>query len=78
MVGVFTTFARSAEAPRMAREELKAMLGNPDVVVIDVRTPGDWKGSDSKIKGSVREEPGAIESWVMKYPKDKTLVLYCA
>ena len=78
MVGVFITFARSAETPRMAREELKAMLGNPDAVVIDVRTQGDWKQSDLKIKGAVREDPGAIDSWAMKYPKEKTLVFYCA
>jgi hypothetical protein len=78
MTGVFAPFAGSAEAPRMAKEELKGMLGNPDVLVIDVRTQRDWKESDLKIKGSVREDPGAVESWANKYPKDKTLVFYCA
>ena len=78
MVGILTTFARSAEPPRMTKEELKSTLGNPDVVVIDVRAEADWTGSDLKIKGAVRENPGAIESWAKKYPKEKILVFYCA
>ena len=26
--------------------------------------------------GSVREDPGKIEAWMEKYPKDKTMVFY--
>ena len=78
MAGIFVPFARSAEAPRMTKEELRAMVGKPGVVVIDVRAQRDWKESDLKIKGSVREDPEAIESWAKKYPKNETLVLYCA
>jgi rhodanese-related sulfurtransferase len=62
----------------MTKEELRAMLGNPNLVVIDVRYGRDWTDSDLKIKGAVREDPGAIDSWANKYPKDKTLVFYCA
>jgi rhodanese-related sulfurtransferase len=62
----------------MTKEELKAMLDNSNLVVMDVRTQQDWKESDLKIKGAVREDPGAVESWANKYPKDKTLVFYCA
>jgi hypothetical protein len=78
MVGGCTLFAKSAEAPRMTKDELKAMLGNPDLVIIDVRTQRDWTESDSKIKGAVREDPEAVESWANKYPKGNTIVLYCA
>ncbi len=78
MLGMLTAFAKSAEAPRMPHEELKAMLGSPDLVIIDVRYGKDWTGSDSKIKGAVREDPKVFESWANKYPKDKTIVLYCA
>jgi rhodanese-related sulfurtransferase len=78
MVGLFTTIAGSTDAPRMTKEELKAMLDNSNLVVMDVRTQQDWKESDLKIKGAVREDPGAVESWANKYPKDKTLVFYCA
>jgi hypothetical protein len=76
MVGVMTTFCTSAEIPRMTKEKLKAMLGNPDLVLIDVRLGRDWAESDSKIKGAIREDPEAVETWAQKYPKNKTLVLY--
>ena len=70
--------AQAAEVPRMSTKELKAQLGNPDIIIMDVRTEGDWKSSQSKITGAVRENPSTVESWVGKYPKNKTLVLYCA
>jgi 3-mercaptopyruvate sulfurtransferase SseA len=78
MVGGCTALAKSTDVPRMTKEELKTMLGNPDLVIIDVRQRMDWTDSDLKIKGAVREDPGAVESWANKYPKDKTLVFYCA
>jgi len=78
MVGGCTILAKSADAPRMTKEELKAKLDAPDLVIIDVRHGMDWTGSDLKIKGAVREDPEAVESWANKYPKDKTLVFYCA
>ena len=78
MVGILTAFAKSAEAPRMLTDELKAMQGSPDLVIIDVRSGTDWADSDLKIKGAVREDPKVFESWANKYLKDKTIVLYCA
>jgi hypothetical protein len=66
------------DAPRMAKEELKAMLGAADLVVIDVRYGKDWSESDRKIAGAVREDPKGFDTWGGKYPKTKTLVLYCA
>jgi hypothetical protein len=70
--------AIAAEVPRMTKEELKSKLDNPDVVIVDVRVGKDWKGSEFKIKGAVRGNPAEFSSWAEKYPKDKTLVLYCA
>ena len=75
---VWSTWAVSEDAPRMTKDELKAMLGNPDLTIIDVRYGKDWTGSDMKIKGAVREEPGEVKSWAAKYRKDKPIVLYCA
>jgi predicted transcriptional regulator len=66
------------EVPRMTKEELKAMIDNPDLVIIDVRSGRDWKSSESKIKNAVREEPREAESWADKYDRSKTYVLYCA
>jgi hypothetical protein len=71
-------FAQSGDVPRMTKQALSAVMGNPNVVIVDVRSGMDWTGSDSKIKGAVREDPEAVQSWANKYPKDKTLVLYCA
>jgi len=78
VVGLLATFAKSADIPRMKKDELKAMLDSPDLVILDVRAEGDWKGDKSKIKGAIREDPESVKSWAEKYAKDKTIVLYCA
>ena len=67
------------KAPRITNEELKEMLGKPDVIILDVRSASDWKKGEAKILGAIREDPDkAIKSWAEKYSKDKTIVLYCA
>ena len=77
-LGAFLSQAMAKEAPRMTKEELKGLMGNPDVVLIDVRAKSDWDGSKEKIQGAVREDPKKVKEWAGKYPKDKTLVFYCA
>jgi len=72
------TLSLSAEAPRITKEELKGMLGNADLVIIDVRLGKAWTESDIKIKGAVREDPENVGSWANHYGKDKTLILYCS
>jgi rhodanese-related sulfurtransferase len=64
--------------PRMTKEDLKPLMGSPDVIIIDVRSMGDWQKDTLMINGAVREDPVDVSSWVDKYPKDKTLVFYCA
>jgi hypothetical protein len=78
LIGASIISAKPVDAPRMTKDELKGMMGNPDLVIIDVRTQQNWADSDLKIRGAVREDPESLDSWVNKYPKDKTLVLYCA
>jgi predicted sulfurtransferase len=68
----------ATDVPRMDKEDLKARLGDPEVVIIDVRTARDWKASDLKIKGAIREEAGNVSEWAPKLDKNKTIVLYCA
>ena len=68
----------SAQVEKMSKEELKGMLGSKELVVIDVRVGKDWDASEIKIKGAVREDPKNLDSWAAKYPKDMTLVFYCA
>ena len=68
----------AADALRMEKDQLKANLDNPGIVIIDVRSYTDWLFSKDKIKGAVRENYRNFEEWNTKYPKDKTIVLYCA
>ncbi len=70
--------AFGAEAPRIEKDALKARIGQPDVVVLDVRALTDWLLTREKIKGAVRENPKDFDEWYGKYPKGKTIVLYCA
>jgi len=67
---------KSVEVPRITKEELRPMLGNPDVVIIDVRIGDEWTKSNEKIQGAVREDPEKVDQWAAKYPQEKTLVFY--
>ncbi len=71
-------FGGSQEVPRITPEEVVKTMGNPDVIIIDTRQGIDWELSREKIKGSVREDPNEIRSWMGKYSRDKTLIFYCA
>ena len=51
---------------------------NIEVIILDVRTGGDWKSSEFKIQGAIRTNPNNFNEWAEVYPKNKTLVLYCA
>jgi phage shock protein E len=76
-IGLAAARAGAADAPRMTKEDLLALLGRPDVVVVDLRTERQWEGSKEKIRGAVREDPHAVASWAARYLKEKTVVLYC-
>jgi rhodanese-related sulfurtransferase len=78
ILGMLAPFVVAEEAPRITKDELKASLNDPDVVILDVRTNNDWDRSGRKIKGAVRENPKRFKSWAHKYSKDKTIVLYCS
>ena len=78
VVGISTLAAGPGEVPRMTKEELRSLLGNPDVIIFDVRTGASWAENKLKIKGAVREDPKEANSWAPKYPKEKTLVFYCS
>jgi hypothetical protein len=77
-VGQGLTTAWADDVPRMTKEELRARLGAPELVILDLRIGRDWQASDLKITGAVREDPGDVAGWVEKYPKEKTIVTYCA
>jgi rhodanese-related sulfurtransferase len=62
----------------MTKDELRNLIEEGDVIVVDVRTGRDWKSSEYKIHTAVREDAAQVASWAKKYSKDKTLVFYCA
>ena len=52
----------AGDVPRMQVDELNARLGDPTLVVIDVRAAGDWEASSTKIKGAIRERARAYRT----------------
>ncbi len=78
VVGISALTVLAQEVPRITKEEVREKLGNPDLIIIDVRSGRAWENSELRIKGALREDPGNVNSWISKYPKEKTLVLYCS
>ena len=78
LVLAFSLNAVAGSAPRITKEELKSMLGDAKLVVVDLRRSKDWNSSEYKIKGAVRADPDPrkVESWASSYGKDKTFVVY--
>jgi len=66
------------KVPLITKEELKPIMGNADVAIIDVRRGRDWTSSEFKIKGAVYGDPKKITEWNKQFTKDTKLVLYCA
>jgi len=69
---------REVQVPWMTKEELKVRLGSPEGIILDVRKKPDWDTSSRKIQGAIHEDYEGVKEWAGKYPRDKTLVLYCA
>jgi len=68
-----------SKVSRITKEKMMPMLGSPEVIILDVRSAQDWKNAEWKIKGAIREDRDEKNgAWMEKYPKDKTLILYCA
>ena len=77
-LGFGVVIAGAADVPKISKDKLKTMLGNPEVVVIDVRTLWDRNMSLKQIKGAIREDPADVKSWAKKVPQEKIVVVYCA
>ncbi len=67
----------SDQVPRMSIDNLKDRIGSSDTIVLDIRNDWTWNASNMKITGAIRENPKEFSRWYDKYPKEKTLVLYC-
>lgn len=78
--------AKAKEAvPSISPADARAMIGNPDVLFVDVRDPSEVEKS-GKLKGAVNVSRGMLEfradpespSHDKNFGKDKTVVVYCA
>lgn len=62
---------------RIAPEILRDWLKDPEVYILDVRSPQAWDASEGKIPQSHRVNPyQPAETWARNLPKDKKLVVY--
>lgn len=68
----------SGDTNKMEKQELKNLLGNPDIVLIDARKMVDWTNSEEKIPGAIRRDPYYVSTWAQKFSKYKKLVIYSA
>ena len=76
--------AANAAVPRLTPDEVRAMAGKADVLLLDVRDPSEVQAS-GKIKGAVNVSRGLLEfradpTSPARHPglsQDKTVVLYC-
>jgi rhodanese-related sulfurtransferase len=81
--------ALMAEAERQVAQvsagEAMAMLGTPDVVIVDIRDPREIE-REGRIPGSFHAPRGMLEFWVdpespyhkLVFAEDKTFVIHCA
>ncbi len=75
---LFSSSSFGAEVKKMTKEELKNIMEGKTTTILDVRQGRDWNSSEFKIKGAIRVDSGKLLSVSEKYPKDTTMVLYCA
>ena len=66
------------DVPLLTKEELKPIMSDANVVIMDVRSGRDWSSSEFKIQGAIRVDKQKFSEFAESYPKDKKLVLYCA
>ena len=72
------TINTGSEAPRISKEEVKAKLDSPNVILLDVRTGNAWDNSGEKIVGSLRMNPKEVDTWSETLVKGKEIILYCS
>ena len=72
------TPALAADVKLMEKEELQALLGSKDLVILDVRAGRDWSTSEFKIQGATRADGADFATWSASLPKESKVVLYCA
>lgn len=70
--------AAAKDVSLMTTDELKDILTDKDVLILDTRSGRDWSASEFKIQGAVRAAPDKVDTWAGNFEKDKKVVTYCA
>lgn len=68
----------SDDVPRISIHQLKSMLDNNDIVVLDTRPNQQWEASSEKIPGATHHSSFDAGKWSRQYNQNATIVLYCA
>jgi hypothetical protein len=76
MLGFIWSCGNGEKPPLLDQENVKSSLLDREVIILDVRAPKDWKVSDKKIKGAVRQDPDEVATWAGNLPQDKKIILY--
>ena len=71
--------------PPISPKDARTMIGNPDVLLVDVRDPSEVEKT-GKLKGAVNASRGMLEFRAdpespyhdANFSKDKSVILYCA
>lgn len=74
-----STTACGQSAPSVNVEEAKKMIDkNAKIVVLDVRTPGEWNGGHLKNAKHADIQSSDFEQKIASIDKNATVVVYCA
>lgn len=58
-------------------QELKNLLDNTNLTLLDVRRKADQEASPQGIPGASWKDPEQVAVWSAGLPKDKPVVIYC-
>jgi hypothetical protein len=76
MLGFILSCGSGEKPPLLGQDNVKSSLLDREVIILDVRALKDWKVSDKKIKGAVRQDPDEVAIWAGNLPQDKKIILY--
>jgi hypothetical protein len=72
----FSAADNDKNVPAISVYQVKMLLNNSDVIIIDVRKYRNWWRSSKKILSAVREDPSKVDQWAQKYSKGNSLIFY--
>jgi rhodanese-related sulfurtransferase len=71
-------WSAASDTPRISKEKLKTMLNDPRLIIIDTRVKQQWDKSEYKLPKALHQNPWEADEWAKDFPRDRTVVSYCA